>query len=299
MSQSTFLNGCSMKLNKKSDGSITVEASIVLPVFIFAIYAFIFLLQVFFVQQEIQSGILQVARYCEKMGYVYDYIENYESRELDNTEKLEDSNKAEELINTDTIVKGVITSSIMNVKFYNYVNQNKINKSCIVNGMKGIVFTFSTYDQDSDIADVVVEYKVHLPLGFFNLNDFRMIQRARVRVFVGSTRIEFDKEEDSDDCVYITETGTVYHESSECTHLKLSITKILGSDLELKRNSGGAKYYACEICKPDKDIKKIYYITIQGNRYHNNANCSGLKRTIKKVKRSEVEGRKACTRCGK
>lgn len=314
MSQSTFPNGCSMKLNKKNNGSITVETSIVLPIFVFAIFAFIFLLQVLYVQQEIQSGLQQVARYCEKLGYVYDYIENYEDNETIKTEE-EDKNKEtrnletenQEIENQETknieiknLAKGVITSSLMNVKFYDCVNQSKINQSCIVNGMKGIVFALSSYDEESDIADVVVKYNVHLPLGFFKFNDFRMSQRARVRVFVGSTRMEVQEDEDeNDDYVYITETGTVYHESPDCTHLKLSITKIMGAALESKRNTSGAKYYACEICKPVIADQQIYYITTQGNRYHSNANCSGLKRTIKKVKRSEVEGRKACTRCGK
>jgi len=70
-----------MNNNKLSKASITVEASLVLPIFIFAMYAFIFFLQVLNVQEEIQQGLLRTARYCEKVGYVYDYVMDYEAEE--------------------------------------------------------------------------------------------------------------------------------------------------------------------------------------------------------------------------
>jgi len=41
------------------------------------------------------------------------------------------------------------------------------------------------------------------------------------------------------------------------------------------------------------------YITLTGNRYHQSLECSGLKRTIKTMPRSEAERHyKMCQRCG-
>ena len=71
------------QVNRELEASITVEASLVLPIFILAMYTFIFLIQVFMVVEYVDQGLLETARYFEKIGYVYDYINNYE----DNKEK--------------------------------------------------------------------------------------------------------------------------------------------------------------------------------------------------------------------
>lgn len=292
-----------MNNNRSSKASITVEASLVLPIFILAMYSFIFFLQVLSVQEEIQQGLLQTVRYCEKIGYVYDYVLNYEFDEKgDQTDQDQNNNEDNEnedsVIDTKEIATYLITSGLMQAKFLEVVDQNTIDKSCVVGGMQGLNFLFSSYDIQTNIADVAVQYKVHIPIGLAIIDDFYVVQKSKVRVFVGLRNTNSDDEEDVDeDSVYITETGTVYHESKECTYLKLSITKIAHASIDNQRNLAGGKYYECEICKPGK--QEYYYITKQGNRYHNNTNCSGLKRTIKVIKRSEIGDRRACTRCGK
>lgn len=295
-----------MNNNKSSKASITVEASLVLPIFILAMYSFIFFLQVLSIQEEIQQSLLQTVRYCEKIGYVHDYVQNYEvegksdQTGKDSTSVSEDNENENEdsAVDTREIATYLITSGLMQAKFGEVVDQYTINKSCVVGGMQGLNFLLSSYDVETNIADITVQYKVHIPIGLAIIDDFYVVQTTKVRVFVGLRNINPDDEEDGDeDSVYITETGTVYHESKECTYLKLSITKIARASLDNQRNSSGGKYYKCEICKPGK--QEYYYITKQGNRYHNNTNCSGLKRTIKVIKRSEIGDRRACSRCGK
>lgn len=314
ISPSTFYY---MNNKKSSKASITVEASLVLPIFIFAMYAFIFFIQMISIQQEVQQGLLQTARFCEKIGYVHDYVINYEgkdeegnnqnnqspentSKENSSEENLSKENKSESSeIDVREIVTYLITSGLMQGKFGEVVDQGIINKSCVEGGMKGFSFLLSSYDTETNIADVTVQYKVHFPLGLAIIKDFDITQKVKVRVFVGLSNTTSDEEEGDDDYVYIAETGTVYHESKECTHLKLSITKINRSSLNSQRNTSGGKFYACEICNPEDVKQEYYYITKQGNRYHSKTNCSGLKRTIKTIKRSEVGDRRPCTRCGK
>lgn len=104
-------------------------------------------------------------------------------------------------------------------------------------------------------------------------------------------------EEQQEIYVYVTETGTVYHKNRGCSYLNPSIQNISAGEWESIRNRNGAIYYACPICG-DTAAGGSYYITDYGTNYHSRISCSGLKRTIYEVKLSEVGRRNACSRCG-
>ena len=103
---------------------------------------------------------------------------------------------------------------------------------------------------------------------------------------------------DDEEYVYITESGSVYHRSKDCSHLRVSISICSSEDVASRRNASGEKYKPCEKCAGGKSTG-LLFITDQGNRYHNSPACSGLKRTIKTVPLSEVEGWPACSICGR
>ncbi len=97
--------------------------------------------------------------------------------------------------------------------------------------------------------------------------------------------------------VYVTEYASVYHTSSECSHLHLSIHSVDASSLPYLRNESGAKYKPCEKCAAHSGAAGTVYITEDGDRYHTSAGCSGLKRTVRMVEADEAEGLRECSRC--
>ena len=99
--------------------------------------------------------------------------------------------------------------------------------------------------------------------------------------------------------VYVTESGTVYHRKLGCSYLNLSVQQISGAVVKTMKNTYGEKYQACELCSRGQEPAGVVYITKKSNRYHNRENCSGLKRSVRMVKESEVSGEmSACGRCG-
>lgn len=107
-------------------------------------------------------------------------------------------------------------------------------------------------------------------------------------------------EETEDTIVFVTKSGTVYHTSSLCTHIKLSVTEISGEEVLNRRNTGGGKYYPCEFCMRGKTATGRVFITKEGNRVHTKKDCAGIKRTVRSMNRTEAERRgfKRCERCG-
>lgn len=93
----------------------------------------------------------------------------------------------------------------------------------------------------------------------------------------------------------------MYHTDKECTHLLRYIKSCESSEIDKLRNSSGAMYYPCQICKTDtSDVSRdagewnyIYY-TEYGTRFHNNNECTELKRDIQKVRKLSVSNRRAC-----
>lgn len=98
--------------------------------------------------------------------------------------------------------------------------------------------------------------------------------------------------------VYITETGTVYHKNRGCSYLNPGIRQVQTWEIGNLRNIGGAIYYGCPLCGGSGE-DGAYYITDYGTAYHTSIACSGLKRTIYEVKLNEVGRRGACSKCGR
>lgn len=107
----------------------------------------------------------------------------------------------------------------------------------------------------------------------------------------------FLKEGEKRDVVYVTKNGSVYHESIACTYLNFAIRSVSAEDIEKERNSGGRRYTECERCRGEPHTA-IVYMTNSGIRYHWNLQCPAISRNVYEKARSEVEGMRACSRCG-
>lgn len=135
--------------------------------------------------------------------------------------------------------------------------------------------------------------------GLIPLPKVWMHNTVKVHTWTGTDHRAFSEEEKpSEEMVYVTESGSVYHRNPGCRYLHVALNQIPGSSIVSAQNAQGEKYYACEICSKNQKPAGIVYITKNGNRYHNRESCSGLKRTVRLVKISDVQGMGACGSCG-
>ena len=142
-----------------------------------------------------------------------------------------------------------------------------------------------------------VSYRLGVPWLSEDLLSFRTTQHTGFRQWVGSGELLNGEGAEPVHYVYVTPYGTVYHESSSCPYLALTVQSVSREEAALLRSDNGARYYPCESCGFRYDTDSVY-ITEYGNRYHTDRHCRGLKRQIEHIPLSEAEGLPPCSKCG-
>ena len=265
-------------MQKQKKASLTVEASLVVPVFIFAVMFFLYFFQFLNVMDAVQNSMTEAGKFISR------YEPVAEEAELSN----------------------VLKTILIKQRFHAYLDENSINTKCILGGIYGIVVTMNGETEDSDDIEITAVYSLKFPIPFFGEKISLVTQKVKTRAFVGEDmkknrgqRAEENTGLEMDDwLVYVTEHGTVYHMNENCTHLKLNISEITSGQIQSARNDNGGKYKACEKCVGKKPAEDSVYIAKDGDRYHNSLSCSGLKRSVNAVYYSEVIGKRKCSRCG-
>lgn len=264
-------------LSAKKQGcraSLTIEAALILPLFIMFTAALMYFLIIISLQSDIQLRLEETARDIGKRAYLTDESE------------LLDTLSANPLVIKAEIMDEALTARIEN--------------SCIKNTVSGISTLLSSYDEETGILDIVVTYQYVIPYLPESIATFDFLQRCRCRVWTGTELAESSASgsSESGQIVYITPTGSAYHLSAACPYLDLSIRSVLYSSVGAARNASGSKYERCTACTTAGTTYVTVYITDYGTNWHASLSCSGLKRTVSAVDISEVGSRHLCSKCG-
>lgn len=263
--------------------SITVEASIVLPLFIFFFVNIMTAFNIIKVQSDLEAALHQTGSDIAAIAY--------------------DLNVGKNLLNIDgeTGASDVIASGGYTLYAAHRVRQylgDSVNKSCVTDGAAGLSFLSSRIMSGNDYVDIVVDYKVHPLIPVIGFKEFKVQSRYFGHAWTGydisggtpSAKV-------GEEMVFVTEHGTVYHRDAGCSHLKIDVKSIPYNSLSSARNKDGSIYYPCEYCGSNVGGGNVF-VTDYGNRYHSSVSCQGLKRKIYTIPISEVGGRSPCSTCG-
>lgn len=252
------INGTNSILKKK--GSVTIEAAFGIPLFLFAAVCLIWLLEI----QSIKISMASAAQSAAKQA-------------------------AEE-----TAVIPVLNTVKLKSDIISLIGEERIGRSIIKGGSSGISCWKSYVSSDTGEMNITVEYEIMIPLPVMGSPSARMEEIFKISSWSGRSNERMGGE--NSEIVYMTENGIVYHEDYNCSYLRLSLRYVPYENLDTIRNESGGRYHACEKCVVGSAMTGVY-ITDSGNKYHNSLGCSGLKRTIYAVKRSETGGAGGCSRC--
>ena len=176
------------------------------------------------------------------------------------------------------------------------LGEDYLDSSPLTSGSSGLNFYGSSID--NDILDIRLSYRVETPFNIAGIRSFMMAGRFYGHLWNGYALTGNAASESEEQIVYITENSEVYHLTTSCTHLRLSVRPVDYSSVGDERNGSGGNYYPCEICARGEAPDTVYICT-SGDRYHFDGECYTLTRTYSAVPLSEVEdSRRPCSRCG-
>lgn len=259
-----------------SRGSLTVEAALVIPIFLFAIAALLSFTDILRLQMKMDSAMSQCAREMAVYGYAQSVLLP------DGTEELP---LPVEALFAETYVRSRVLSELGS----DYLFRSPAG------GSQGIHFIGSRIME----RDRIELHSAYYVVPFFTLSPkagFLTGQTAVARAFTGYDNLSAADMAQKEEYVYITPEGKAYHKERSCHYLDLSIEKVFEDELTDLRNQNGGIYYACPLCK-DAGGGSTVFVTNYGDKYHRDVLCSGLKRTVEMVPISQVGNRTPCHKC--
>ncbi len=240
-------------------GSLTLEATVVILFLVFTFVSILMLFRVLQVQTAVQESATYATRKTAAMAVN---------------------------VKSDTVAL-----SMAKGYYFHHAAKYKVVKKY----MKGswVMTRFDGSSCDKDDIVLKISYEIKMPIKFGTIDSLKIYQSSHQRRWSGD-KPRLDANEDSE-YVYITETGYAYHKDIKCSHLDLSIHLISKENINSARNLSGGKYYRCSHCVK-KDVP-YYYIADYGTNYHSSILCSGLKRSVERIKLKDVKGKSPCKHC--
>lgn len=237
--------------------SLTLEAAVVVPIAVCFLACILFFFRMIQVQAAVEESLMYVGRELA-----------IESCILNSEESL--------LLAAE-------------VQFRNALGEHEVVEQYVRRGRYGVNLGKSEVKGENIL--LCAEYDIKLPVKFFELGYIRMCNVNQFRKWNGR-----DGEIKITQYVYVTESGRVYHQDLNCRVLDLSVCSISLSEINTIRGFDGQKYYPCDTCFASGETEDVFY-TNYGTKYHSDISCNALKRTVKKILKSDCGNKKACSFC--
>lgn len=255
---------------KKISGSMTVEAALVLPLFLFFATALLAPLQWLDTQRKVQ---VTTEYFCEKLSQ-YAYIKEVWGEET-----------SDDILGLDIEEFSGAASGLL--------LKGKVNK--ITDGVK--VKTSEVPDSENNVC-FELEFEKEVPYFSSIIPDVTVCAAAKRRCWTGfDGKLREDHEEDREDAedpiVYVGANMGRYHLRRDCHYISNEYESVLVSELH------GKKITPCSVCAKNCKETDTVYITTSGEHYHKTKSCSAMAAYVRAVPLSEVEHLGACSYCSR
>ena len=281
---------------KNVQGSLTVEAALLLPAAMSVILFFLHLFRILWAEQQLAHAGLEVLQTVSDCGYLFKYAGaelELSGKDLEGYEAV--AKAAGELL------RGAGSSAWFRSSLQRSLPDGSLTEDIIEGGLDGISYWGSDVYAEDEMAVICISCQLRFPVFCEYLPAIVLEKKFLMRSFSGDGELELAEEETKTETekgfVYVTETGTVYHENRNCTYIKLSLQQKAFDQIGQSRNASGGIYYPCAGCITPQSSPAVVWVTKTGTHYHSGKDCSRIKRSVKKIAVSEAEKYRPCSKC--
>lgn len=248
--------------------SLSVEASLVLPLFLLYMMTLLYSLEIVRFQSDVWEALHQEVIRTGFTAYEACYGE-----------------------------LTAVSDEEIKYNIVQYLGKQFLPYLCVDGNAKGIEISVERDFAGKDNCRLAATYEIKplirsLPIGKVSVTDSVLMHG-----FTGYQEDgEWNGKENAGVSVYITASGERYHFSENCTYLRVKLQAVSREAVSVLRNADGGKYYACEVC--GKEERDTVYLAKWGDCYHCRTDCEAIKRTVFTVPLSQVGKRTACSKCG-
>lgn len=279
----------------KVAGSMTVEAALVLPLFLFFFLNLGSVMEIMRLHGRLETALWEVGRETGIYGAALRMRDAWGVSEETDGSGMGDPGKNVKSELGELLLSGIgdlaLSYTYVKAGIENFLGEEYLNAAPLRGGGDGLHFAGSDIVNGDDVLEMVVTYQIEPFWALAAFRPFLMENRYYGRLWTG-----YDVGKAALAVYYLADNGEVYHTNRNCTHLMLSVRQISWISLNTEVNERGQQYRMCEKCVSGWLPREIW-IAREGDCYHARRDCSGLKRTYRAVRWEEARNYRPCSRC--
>lgn len=280
--QKTSIKGISLRMSRRWQASMTVEAALVLPLFLIFFLQIGSIMEMLRLYGKVEMALWETGREMCLYGTAIQKFGEDVSLPSDAT-----GGSVLETIGdvalSYTYVKGRVES---------YLGNEYLESAPLQGGKNGLQYLGSKILQDDGKIELLVTYCAKPKWSLAGYTPFFLENHYVGRLWNG-----YDLSANKG--YYLAENIAVYHCDRECTHLRLRVYQVPWQEMLKAVNERGRKYHACKKCISSEKAMEYVWLSPEGECYHGRRDCPGLKRTIREVTWEEASKYRPCSRCVK
>lgn len=294
LSPVSFPNGRTVPRGRLCSASLTLEAALVVPIFLFFLYLLILPMRMMDTARRMQEICEEVCRDAAEGSYLLTLKSDTSGDESRNDGEVDSAaNPGDETAKNARTIQSYLKGNALGGLAVSLA-RHEIEDPYLMN----LQALRSHGWGDDQMITLTVDYDYRLPFSVLGPRSIHQTVRASRRAWVGSSANQENAshKENEEEWVYVGAGSTRYHRSLRCHYLSNDLTAVSFHQVAEKRNANGEKYHACPRCAGSSASGTVY-IMPSGRAYHTDPNCSAICSHARAVKKSTVESLGPCHYC--
>ena len=214
-----------LKLFRSEEGAMTLEATLIVPIFLIVLIMLASAGEIFMIHQQIAHGVCEAAKRAA--------VNEYQIRQKRNT-------------------GGNLTVLSAKETFLTSVNRRFLDRSALIGGSAAAAAACKLTLTSKGEYIVAVKYHIRKKLPFLSTYSVTFEQKIRQKAMTGYVP---KGDELKEGFVYITPHEAVYHKDLSCTHLALDISV----DEDVLKYQNGQTHYVMQWFKTNRETSGFKY----------------------------------------